>query len=243
MKTTAGATRVWNYLKKRAVQVSPGLHPRFQGHQSTAPRKTGEFVVPVLGGVKIEVTLTNEAAVVDKWIRERVVMSEKNTAIILGMDVEWRPNRWRGSNNRVALLQLATGSHCLLVQMLYLDTTPKLLGECFSNPQVQLGGVGVVEDARKLARDHGINCERQAIDLNLLAAKKMKQERVRTLGLKKLAEIVLGLPVAKNKRITMSDWSRHCLGPDQVQYAAQDAWLGHAILQKFHMPCPNIGCV
>eukprot|EP00897_Mesotaenium_endlicherianum_P007706 jgi/Mesen1/6964/ME000360S06233 len=51
-------------------------------------------------------------------------------------------------------------------------------------------------------------------------------------GLKTLAAEVLGKSMRCSKRVTVSDWFREALRPAQVQYAATDAWVSFALLER-----------
>lgn len=326
-----GAERVLRYLSKRVVQVNPIMKKpnyenmgmsnksktnRFTGHFSKVSRKTSVSQCTIVGKV-VEVTTTNESAVVDSWLLENLghicreegredsaeggnasfkkgssslehnlkantsrdiretaisvkeregnqerdeteetedreesegrdkteeteeteeregregLSCENGGEVLLGLDLEWRPNRFKKSDNKVALLQISNENRCLLVQMLFLDSTPRLLETVLCSPKVLLGGVGVQEDAYKLARDHGINCLNRVVDLNILAGKRLRTAGVRQMGLKQLTKLVLGESIVKSKKITMSDWAQESLVSSQVQYAAMDAWVSCAIL-------------
>ena len=275
------AERVRQYLRKRAVQVTPppacslqlacgptealslvGPVPRPRPYSAFAPRCTRVTDVQIMGH-DLRVMVTNEATAVDTWIQTNLTgvdmaakpatearlpspapvansepqepagqASSSGDPLLLGLDLEWRPNRWPGANNPVALLQLAIRSECLLVQMLFLDTMPQSLKSFLESPGVKLGGVGVRGDAERLLRDHGIDCAAQVQDLNVLAVERLESEECRTLGLKQLAQRVLGHGMLKHKATTMSDWARCQLEPTQVKYAAADAWVSLAILNK-----------
>jgi RNA polymerase sigma factor for flagellar operon FliA len=55
-----------------------------------------------------------------------------------------------------------------------------------------------------------------------------------SLGLKRAALILLGYAMEKDKRCSCSDWSRTKLTPEQIRYAALDAWVA---LRLFYRAC------
>jgi hypothetical protein len=58
--------------------------------------------------------------------------------------------------NRIALLQLSTGSACALIRLLGCRQLPRWLAQLLSSPAVIKLGVGIAEDARRLAKDFGV---------------------------------------------------------------------------------------
>ncbi len=65
---------------------------------------------------------------------------------ILGLDCEWTPpsSKTNGTqethvvSNRVAILQLSTGSECLLIRLPFLNELPQELNEILSDPKYYL---------------------------------------------------------------------------------------------------------
>ncbi|KAL3801014.1 hypothetical protein HJC23_002307 [Cyclotella cryptica] len=54
----------------------------------------------------------------------------------------------------------------------------------------------------------------------------------RRLGLRDLANTILGVELEKNKKLAMSNWGLRHLSPSQICYAARDAWVSAAILER-----------
>ena len=53
---------------------------------------------------------------------------------------------------------------------------------------------------------------------------------VRTLGIQSAVAVVFGQRFAKSKRVTTSNWANATLSPQQLQYAANDAWVALRVL-------------
>jgi acetyl esterase/lipase len=57
---------------------------------------------------------------------------------------------------RIALLQLSSGGTCALVRVLECRQLPPWLAQLLADPAVLKLGVGIAEDARRLAKDFGL---------------------------------------------------------------------------------------
>lgn len=210
--------KVLQYIIKRCV-VKPSSLFKF----SSCKARTARTVV-IAWGKNIPVTVTSEASTVQEWI------SAQN-GDLFGLDVEWRPNRYRGEQNKVALLQLCGENECLIIQMLFLDRKPPALSELLMDPLKGLAGVGVLADGKRLLHDHGLECQ-GGIELTKLAVERLQRDELRHVGLKVLVQEVLGLKMDKPKKVTLSNWAKLKLDPAQVEYACMDAWASFALSQK-----------
>ena len=54
----------------------------------------------------------------------------------------------------------------------------------------------------------------------------------RTAGTKEIARRVIGVNIPKNTNLSMSNWGLKQLSSEQIAYAARDAWVGAAVVQK-----------
>jgi hypothetical protein len=90
-------------------------------------------------------------------------------------------------------------------------------------------GVGLDDDALALWRATGGGLEvRGRFDISGVGAKAGQ-----TRSLSNLTAAVLGVDLAKSKRLTLSNWARPPpLSTHQVAYAAKDAWAGAAVFQE-----------
>lgn len=173
--------------------------------------------------------VTSDPSMVDSWIDEiKRIHSHRLHKLIVGIDVEWRPNFNRNIENPVATLQLCVGQRCLIFQLIYASFIPQSLREFLENSDYTFVGVGIESDVEKLLYDYefGVNCK---VDIGILAADRYGSRALRNAGLKGLAREVLGLEIQKPRRVTLSRWDYEWLTPAQVQYACIDAFLSFEI--------------
>ena len=141
---------------------------------------------------------------------------------VLGVDLEWKPERRPGENNKVALLQLATERRALLLRTRLTELPPATAALLRRRSSV-LTGFDFTCDAQKLKSAFGFDLYREAnaVDLKALS----QQMGYPHMGLARLCRYVLGREVAKSKRVATSNWEAPQLSASQVQYAALDAWV------------------
>ncbi|MFS7970487.1 putative DNA helicase [Helianthus anomalus] len=174
----------------------------------------------------IETLVTATPSYVDTWIS--TIQRHHLPSLIVGLDVEWRPNQTPNLQNPVATLQLCVGNHCLIFQILMSPAIPQSLINFLANPCYTFVGVGIDDDVEKLTRNYGLSVARWA-DLRNVAANVYGVREFKNAGIKVLAEQILGKHVEKPKSVTMSRWDSRYLTPAQVQYAAIDAFLSFEI--------------
>ena len=181
---------------------------------------------------------------------------EKPPSLLLGFDVEWRPNYVKGAvPNRVALVQLAEpGGQVVLTRLARAKTLHPDIVDLLTHARVVLVGVGVKEDVKKLTRDfagcfadagrrrrasggaraHSPPALRFADlgDVARAAARRLPDRESpgpEGFGLKKLAAFY-GVPMShKTKSLTMTNWEKPVLFPAEIAYAARDAESGLTI--------------
>lgn len=97
------------------------------------------------------------------------------------------------------------------------------------DPDIIKAGVTPASDARYLLQDYAINVN-GTFDLRFLALlAKHKAE-----GLGKLSKSILDIELDKDWRIRCSDWEIEELSPQQVDYAAKDAFVAIEIFRKLY---------
>ncbi|GAB2267091.1 hypothetical protein Dimus_002075 [Dionaea muscipula] len=185
----------------------------------------GDYAVTV-NNHRIKTTVTADSTTIDRWISEiNRTYQTYSGGLIVGLDVEWRPN-FSSYRNPVATLQLCVGDHCLIYQIIHNPNVPQSLRYFLRNSNSSFVGVGIEEDVQKLMADYNLEVPHR-VDLRNLAASKMGVSR--NAGLKELALEVLGWRVEKPKRVTLGIWDAGRLSKEQIQYACVDAFLSSEI--------------
>nr|XP_043623469.1 Werner Syndrome-like exonuclease [Erigeron canadensis] len=131
--------------------------------------------------------------------------------LIVGLDIEWRPNTIKGQQNPVAILQIFVSRRCLIYQFRKNVRVPKVLKKLLKNPDYTFVGVGIEHDKQKLFRDHGLEVGK-VMDLREKAAYELTDVELKKAGMKKLGEVILGKEVDHGKvlGVRMSDWEEKC---------------------------------
>ncbi|XP_030526060.1 Werner Syndrome-like exonuclease isoform X2 [Rhodamnia argentea] len=183
------------------------------------PDDTHNLYDVIFYGLSVRTLLTYSPPIASSWLSSR-----GSQPLLVGFDIEWRPNFSRNVDNRVAILQLSVGLHCLIFQLLQAPEIPPPLADFLRDPSHVFVGIGIDEDVEKLLCDHGLGVA-NAVDLRDLAARELGREELRRAGLKTLAKEVLGREIDKPKRVTTSRWDNPWLTSVQVQYACLDAFV------------------
>ncbi|KAL9889059.1 exonuclease 3'-5' domain-containing protein 2-like isoform 1-T1 [Glossina fuscipes fuscipes] len=144
---------------------------------------------------------------------------------VLGFDCEWvSVGR---SRNPVALLQLASpNGFCGLFRLCHMHHIPQSLKNLLVDKEIIKVGVDPAGDAQKLQEDNGIYVA-STFDIRYLAV----MLRCKPLGLEKLSRSLLNVDFVKRWYIAKSNWEFDKLDPDQVEYAANDAFAGIEIFK------------
>ena len=144
---------------------------------------------------------------------------------ILGFDTETRPTFTKGKVCLPALIQLATAEAAYLIQLTHLPFDDRV-AELLASPRVLKVGVAIHDDMKALARIHSFT-PAGVVDLAALARAKGIQAQ----GLRTLSANLLGFRISKSAQC--SNWENRELSPQQVKYAATDAWVGRELY--FHL--------
>ena len=140
---------------------------------------------------------------------------------VLGLDTESRPNFRKGGMNNPALLQVACSSVVFLIQLSQTGLTDDLLA-LLEDPTVLKAGVAIGDDMRLLSRIRPFTPD-GVVDLGNVARKR----GLCTQGLRTLAANFLAARISKGAQC--SNWESKKLTPQQVLYAATDAWASREI--------------
>lgn len=144
---------------------------------------------------------------------------------VIGFDTETPPTFRKGQSHLPTLVQIATGRAAYLFQLRHLPDL-KLLRATLENPRLIKAGLALAYDLKELRRVVEFQ-EQNTLDLGQVA----HRIGLKKTGLRNLAGIFLGYRVAKGPRT--SNWGRHPLTPQQINYAATDAWICRELYLRF----------
>jgi ribonuclease D len=146
-------------------------------------------------------------------------------AHVVGFDTETRPAFRPGESYLPSLVQLATSNGVYLMQIQQRDYSVALRG-ILASESIMKVGVAVNDDLRTLKKL--VEFEPRAIvDLGTVA----KRHGLKQTGVRSLAAIFLGLRIPKGT--TTTNWAARRLSPQQIAYAATDAWVCRELYLRF----------
>ena len=139
----------------------------------------------------------------------------------LGFDTETRPSFHKGESYPVALLQLAGAQAVYIFQLQYVGLLEEV-ASLLADPAVIKAGVALGRDLQGLRvlrefRPAGV------VDLGLAAQRAGLPHH----GLRGLCAALLEFRITKGAQ--RSNWARADLAPQQVRYAATDAWVSREL--------------
>ncbi|HNU77220.1 MAG: 3'-5' exonuclease [Prolixibacteraceae bacterium] len=161
-------------------------------------------------------------------VREAVSCLKR--ARVLGFDTETKPSFRKGNNHKVALLQLATHDQAFLFRVAKTGI-PDALRNLLSDPRIMKAGVAIHDDLKALQKIRAFK-PGGFVELQ----EKAKKMGIRDFSLKKLCAILLGFRISKSQQL--SNWEAEELTPQQMVYAATDAWASLIINDKFQQVSP-----
>lgn len=135
----------------------------------------------------------------------------------VGFDTETRPSFQKGKMNKVALLQLATGTECFLFRLNKIGITEHIK-TLLENRDVMKIGLSTKDDFQAMRRlDPSLNPD-GFLELQTW----VKKFDILDNSLQKIFAIIFDLRISKTQRLT--NWEADELTDSQQQYAAIDAW-------------------
>jgi ribonuclease D len=144
---------------------------------------------------------------------------------VVGFDIETRPAFRRGESYLPSLAQFATAGAVYLMQVQQQDYSA-VMQEVFSSDKITKAGVSVADDLRNLKKLFEFK-ESAVVDLGKVA----KRHGLKQTGVRNLAALLLGMRIPKGVKTT--NWAARRLTPQQIAYAATDAWVCRELYLRF----------
>lgn len=143
---------------------------------------------------------------------------------ILGFDTETRPCFRKGAGYMVSLVQLCGKNCAYLFRLDYCGGVPVLF-PLFENPKILKVGVAVKDDV------HHLKVRAPFDDAGFVdASRYTRAARIENTGLRALTAHFLGGRISKAAQV--SNWAAKELSPQQIVYAATDAWVSRELFLK-----------
>jgi ribonuclease D len=146
-------------------------------------------------------------------------------AAAVGFDTETRPAFRKGESHLPSLAQVATARAVYLFPLQRLDCSA-VLAELLGAPHIVNAGVALADDLRQLQQLFEF-APAAALDLGHVA----RRHGLKQTGLRNLTGIFLGTRIPKGTKTT--NWAAPRLTPQQVTYAATDAWACRELYLRF----------
>jgi ribonuclease D len=143
----------------------------------------------------------------------------------VGFDTETRPAFRKGESHLPALAQVATARAVYLFPLQRLDCSG-LLAELLAAPRIVNAGVALADDLRQLRQMFHFEPQ-SVLDLGIVA----RRHGLKQTGLRNLTGIFLGTRIPKGAKTT--NWAARRLSPQQITYAATDAWACRELYLRF----------
>lgn len=144
---------------------------------------------------------------------------------VLGFDTETRPAFRAGESYLPCLVQAATARAVYLFQLQRADCSATLAG-LLEDARLVKAGVGLADDLRELRRVFPFAAHAM-LDLGSVA----KRHGLKQSGVRNLAGLFLGGRIPKGSKT--SNWAAARLSPQQITYAATDAWVCRELYLRF----------
>jgi ribonuclease D len=144
---------------------------------------------------------------------------------VVGFDTETRPAFRPGESYPPSLAQVATARAAYILQLRHPEVAAAV-ARVLSEERIVKAGVGMADDLKALKKLTEFS-EKSIVDLGAMA----RREGLKQSGVRNLAGLFLGFRIPKGTKT--SNWSRSQLTPQQITYAATDAWACRELYLKF----------
>lgn len=162
--------------------------------------------------------------------------AEIKAAGVVGFDTESRPTFVTGDvSDGPHLVQFALHDKAYLFQLHHADGHPFLLELLLSEEFIKVG-FGLKSDSRQIYAKLGIHM-RSVVDLNTVFSMDGYHKE---LGVRAAVGLVFRQRFAKSRKVTTTNWSQHQLTPQQLLYAANDAYAALKVLEALELPLEDL---
>ncbi len=163
-----------------------------------------------------------------------VALASIEDAGVVGFDTESKPTFAKGAvRDGPHVIQFALRDRAFIVQV---GAAPPIdfLRAVIESPRIVKVGFGLVSDRGPLQQKLGLTLA-AAVDLTQV----LRALRYRNaLGVKAAVAVVLGRRIQKSRSMTTSNWAVPTLQPNQLLYAANDAYAALAVFDALGSPEP-----
>ena len=144
---------------------------------------------------------------------------------VVGFDTETRPAFRPGESYPPSLAQAATARAVYLFQLRQREVAAGV-AQMLASEHVVKAGVGLADDLKALRKLIEF-AEKSVVDLGAAASR----HGLKQTGVRNLAGLFLGFRIPKGTKT--SNWARSHLTPQQIAYAATDAWACRELYLQF----------
>lgn len=149
-----------------------------------------------------------------------------NLVTELGFDTETKPSFKKGDVFKVALLQLSTENDAYLIRLHHVNQF-QVIKNIFENQNIVKVGLAVRDDLKQLQKIFSFVPQNFKELQDIAKAKGLKN-----FGLKGMTQEILQAALSKGSKLT--NWEASILTPQQLKYAATDAWIGLKLYHKLN---------
>jgi ribonuclease D len=144
---------------------------------------------------------------------------------VVGFDTETRPAFRPGESYPPSLAQVATARAVYLFQVRHREAAAAV-AQMLASEHVVKAGVGLADDLKALKKLIEFS-QRSIVDLGAVATR----HGLKQTGVRNLTGMFLGFRIPKGTKT--SNWARSQLTPQQIAYAATDAWACRELYLRF----------
>ncbi|HEV3008638.1 MAG TPA: 3'-5' exonuclease [Burkholderiales bacterium] len=164
----------------------------------------------------------------------RVVSAERDLAPaladilqepVVGFDTETRPAFRPGESYLPSLAQVATARAVYLFQVQHREVAAAV-AQMLAAEHIVKAGVGLADDLKAMKKLIEF-ADQSIVDLGTVATK----HGLKQTGVRNLTGLFLGFRIPKGTKT--SNWARSQLTPQQIAYAATDAWACRELYMRF----------